>query len=154
MNAGLNAAPSVATGERGRRTLREVLSFLAVGGVGFLIEAVILTLLTLYAEWSPWQARIPSFVTAVLVTWALNRRHTFPNRGLSSRSTEAFFYTTIQGGGALINLGIFGICLALWPTLAQLPVIPLAIGAVGGFACNYLFSSKWLYSRYRSDHSG
>lgn len=154
MNAGLNPASSVATCERGRRTLREMLSFLLVGGVGFLVEAVILTSLTLYAQWSPWLARIPSFLTAVLVTWALNRRHTFPDRGLSNRSTEALFYTTIQGGGALINLGIFGICLALLPALAQIPVVPLAIGAAGGFAFNYLFSSKWLYSRYRSDHSG
>lgn len=138
----------------GRRTLREVLSFLAVGGVGFVVEAVILTSLTLYAGWSPWRARIPSFLTAVLVTWALNRRHTFPDRGLQRRSTEAFFYTAIQGGGAVINLGIFGACLSLMPELAKVPVIPLAIGAIGGFAFNYAVSSKWLYSRLRHGHGG
>lgn len=137
-----------------RRTLREVLSFLAVGSVGFVVEAVILTTLTLHAGWSPWQARIPSFLTAVLITWALNRRHTFADRGLQRRSTEAFFYTAIQGGGAVINLGIFGACLALSPSLARVPVIPLAIGAIGGFAFNYVLSSKWLYSRLRPGHGG
>lgn len=151
MNGGIGA-PSSPTPTR--RSLREMLSFLAVGGVGFVVEAIILTSLTLYAAWSPWQARIPSFITAVLITWALNRRHTFPDRGLQQRSTEAFFYTAIQGGGALINLGIFGVCLALLPQLARVPVIPLAIGAVGGFAFNFVLSSKWLYSRLRPGHGG
>jgi putative flippase GtrA len=151
MNGGIGATSSPTPT---RRSLREMLSFLAVGGVGFVVEAVILTSLTLYAAWSPWQARIPSFITAVLITWALNRRHTFPDRGLRHRPTEAFFYTAIQGGGALINLGIFGVCLALLPQLARVPVIPLAIGAVGGFAFNFVLSSKWLYSRLRPGHGG
>lgn len=151
MNGGIDAA-SPAT--PARRSLREVLSFLAVGGVGFIVEAVILTSLTLLAGWSPWEARIPSFLTAVLITWALNRRHTFPDRGLQRRSTEAFFYTAIQGGGALINLGIFGVCLAALPQLAEVPVIPLAVGAVGGFVFNFVLSSKWLYARLRPARGG
>ncbi len=154
MNVEADTASSMVPSAYRRRTLHEVLSFLVVGGAGFAIEAVILTGLTLYAQWSPWQARIPSFLTAVLVTWALNRRHTFANRGLPSRSTEAFLYTAIQVGGALINLGIFGVCLMLLPALSQVPVIPLAIGAVGGFAFNYLLSSKWLYSRLRPGSAG
>lgn len=132
-----------------RRPLRELLTFLAVGSVGFIVEATILTALTIYAGWSPWQARIPSFLSAVVITWALNRRHTFPQRGLERRSTEAFFYTVIQGGGALINLAVFGGCLLIQPQLAHTPVIPLAVGAVAGFAFNFLLSSKWLYSRLR-----
>jgi len=133
-----------------RRSTRELLTFVAVGSIGFVVEAAILSTLTVYAHWSPWQARIPSFLWAVLITWALNRRHTFPQRGLERRSTEAFFYTVIQGGGALINLAVFGACLALQPQLAYIPVIPLAIGAVAGFAFNFLLSSKWLYARPRA----
>lgn len=133
-----------------RRTMRQVLAFLAVGSVGFLVEAVILTTLTVYASWSPWQARIPSFLSAVFITWALNRRHTFARHGLEHRGTEAFFYTMIQAGGALINLAVFGVCLTLQPKLSHAPVIPLAIGAVAGFAFNFLLSSKWLYSRLRT----
>lgn len=154
MSPELGVASTPASTAPSRRPLREVLSFLAVGGVGFVVEAIILTALTTYAAWSPWQARIPSFLTAVLITWALNRHHTFPNRGLRHRSTEAFFYTAIQGGGALINLGIFGVCLILMPQLAPYPVIPLAIGAVGGFVFNFALSSKWLYSRLRPGHRG
>lgn len=154
MSREASASASAPAHRPGSRTPRQVMSFLAVGGVGFVVEAVILTALTQYAAWSPWQARIPSFVTAVLITWALNRRHTFAGRGLQRRSTEAFLYTAIQGGGALINLGIFGACLALLPQLAKVPVIPLAVGAVGGFAFNFLLSSKWLYSRLRPAEGG
>lgn len=147
MSSGVSPAAPVA-GQRDR-SLRELLSFLVVGSVGFLVDATILTALTVYAAWSPWLARIPSFVVAVLVTWALNRRHTFPDRGLQQRSTEALFYLAIQGGGALINLAIFWICLALRPQLVNAPVIALAFGSAGGLVFNYLLSSKWLYSQFR-----
>lgn len=149
MSPGAGASPvAPATGQRGR-SLREVLSFLIVGGVGFIVDATILTALTRYAAWSPWLARIPSFAVAVLVTWALNRRHTFPDRGLQDRSTEALLYLAIQGGGALINLAIFWISLALQPQLVNAPVIALAFGSAGGLVFNYLLSSKWLYSQFR-----
>lgn len=146
----VTSLPMTVVEPSGRRSSRELLTFLAVGGVGFAVEAAILSTLTIFADWSPWQARIPSFISAVLITWALNRRHTFAKRGLQRRSVEAFFYTAIQIGGALINLAIFGVCLALLPQLARIPVIPLAIGAVGGFAFNFLLSSKWLYARVRA----
>lgn len=132
-----------------RSTAQDLLKFMVVGSVGFVVEAVILTGLTVHAAWSPWQARIPSFLSAVLITWALNRRLTFAQRGLKRPAAEAFFYTVIQGGGALLNLAVFGACLFLWPKLGRVPVIPLAIGAVAGLAFNFLLTSKWLYSRPR-----
>lgn len=149
MSPEVGASPATPAAGQRARSLREVLNFLVVGGVGFIVDATILTGLTLYAAWSPWLARIPSFAVAVFVTWALNRRHTFPDRGLQHRSTEAFFYLAIQGGGALINLGIFWICLELQPQLVKVPVIALAFGSAGGLVFNYLLSSKWLYSRFR-----
>jgi putative flippase GtrA len=131
------------------RTVREVMSFLAVGAAGFVIEAIILTGLTEFAAWSPWHARIPSFLMAVLVTWSLNRRHTFPNRGPQRPSLEVLLYAAIQGGGAVVNLIIFGAMLALTPMFMCFPVVALAIAAVGGFAFNYLVSSKLLYAQQR-----
>jgi putative flippase GtrA len=144
-----------ASAHRGnRRTAREIMSFLAVGAAGFAIEAIILTGFTQFAQWSPWQARVPSFLTAVLVTWALNRQHTFPDRGLQRPSLEVLFYAGIQSCGALINLAIFGATMVIVPALTRFPVIPLAVGAVGGFAFNYLVSSKLLYAGQRSHASG
>ena len=132
-------------------TARTVRNFALVGGVGFAIEAVLLTVLVQFAGWQPWYARIPSFLTAVLATWALNRRHTFAGRGLERRSVEAFWYAAIQVGGALVNLAIFGLCLLYSPALRAVPVVPLAIGAVGGFAFNFAVSNSLLYARRRSE---
>lgn len=134
-----------------RNTTRALRNFALVGGVGFAIEAVLLTAFTQLVHWTPWYARIPSFLTAVLVTWALNRKHTFPGRGLERRSLEALSYAAIQVCGAAINLAIFGLSLFYWPQLRTAPVMPLAIGAVGGFAWNFGASNALLYARRRAE---
>jgi len=134
----------------GSRT-RALRQFAIVGAVGFIIDASILTALTQFAQWTPWHARVPSFLTAVLVTWILNRTHTFRGRGLRRRSVEALLYGAIQVCGALINLAVFGACLALFPRLASVPVIPLAIGAGVALGCN-LAANNWLLYRRRDAH--
>jgi putative flippase GtrA len=124
-------------------------SFVAVGAVGFVIDAGLLAVLTHGAGWSPWLARVPSFLTAVTATWQLNRRLTFAGRGLQSRSLEALGYGAVQVSGALINLAVFGSCLGLFPQLAALPLIPFAVGAVVAMIFNYLTASRLLYARER-----
>jgi putative flippase GtrA len=137
-----------------RTTVRTVRSFAIVGGAGFAIEAVVMTVLTQFAGWSVWYARIPSFTLAVLATWLLNRTLTFAGRGLQRRSTEALLYGVIQICGAGINLAIFALCLLGWPQLGRLPVVPLAIGALGGFAFNFATSNGLLYARRRTPVGG
>jgi putative flippase GtrA len=133
-----------------RDTVRAMRSFALVGGAGFVVESIIMTVLIQQAGWIPWYARIPSFATALLVTWLLNRTLTFPGRGPDRRSVEALFYTVIQIVGAGINLAIFAVCLLYWPQLGQIPVVPLAIGAAGGFGFNFASSNGLLYSRRRA----
>jgi putative flippase GtrA len=124
-------------------------SFVAVGAVGFVIDAGLLAVLAHGAGWSPWLARVPSFLAAVTATWLLNRRLTFAGRGLQSRSLEAIGYGAIQVCGALINLAVFGFCLARFPQLAALPLIPFAAGAAVAMIFNYLAANRLLYVRER-----
>jgi putative flippase GtrA len=126
-------------------------SFVAVGAVGFLVDAGLLALLTHGAGWSPWIARLPSFLVAVTTTWLLNRRLTFAGRGLQRRSVEAIGYGTIQACGALINLAVFAFCLARFPRLVALPLIPFAAGAAVAMLFNYVAASRLLYARRRED---
>lgn len=123
--------------------------FGVIGGAGFAIEAVLLTVLTQSLDWEPWQARVPSFLTAVLATWLLNRAYTFRGRVPERRSVEALSYVGIQVCGACINLAVFALCLKRWPQLRAVPVVPLAVGAAAGFAFNFIASSTWLYARTR-----
>ncbi len=60
---------------------------------------------------------------------------------------------TIQICGAAINLAIFGVCLASLPALARIPVVPLGIGAVAGFAFNFAASNLLLYRRRRQSQA-
>ena len=130
-------------------TWRAIGRFGVIGGIGFGIEAVVLSALTRFAHWTPWQARIPSFLTAVLATWLLNRTYTFAGRRPDRTSMEVLSYAGIQICGAGINLAIFALCLFQFPDLNEVPVVPLAIGAVGGFAFNFIASNAWLYARAR-----
>jgi putative flippase GtrA len=126
-----------------------VRNFAAVGAIGFVIDAGLLSALTHLAGWSPWAARAPSFAAAVLATWLLNRRLTFPGLGLQRRSAEALGYGAIQVCGAGVNLLIFGVCLATFPRLAAVPVIPFAVGAGVAMVFNYLALKQLLYARER-----
>jgi putative flippase GtrA len=132
-----------------QKTISAIGAFALVGTIGFLIEAVVLTSLVQFAVWPVWKARGVSFSAAVLITWMLNRRFTFAGRARSNRSAEALVYTVIQVCGAVINLGIFGMTLRYFPNLQQYPVIPLGIGATGGFAFNFAVSNTLLYARER-----
>lgn len=134
-----------------RDTVRAMRSFALVGGTGFVVESVIMTGLIRFAGWEPWHARIPSFTTALLITWLLNRTLTFPGRGPQRRSVEAFFYAVIQIIGGGINLAIFAVCLHYWPQLGGYPVVPLAIGAAGSFGFNFAASNGLLYARRRAE---
>jgi putative flippase GtrA len=127
-----------------------VRNFAAVGVIGFVIDAGLLSALTHGAGWTPWAARVPSFTAAVLATWLLNRRLTFPGLGLRRRSAEALGYGAIQVCGAGINLLVFGLCLAGFPRLAALPVIPFAVGSGVAMVFNYLALKRLLYARERT----
>lgn len=133
---------------------RELRSFAVVGSIGFAIDAALLTLLTQCAGWTPLHARIPSFLLAVAVTWLLNRRYTFRGRGLQRRSLEGFFYLSIQLCGALLNFGMFSLCVQNFPHLSRMPVVPLAFGALAALLLNFSASNIMLYVRPRAPTSG
>lgn len=132
-----------------RDTVRAMKSFALVGGAGFVVESIIMTVLIRLAGWQPWHARIPSFALALLVTWLLNRTLTFAGRGPERRSVEAFFYVVIQVIGGALNLAVFAVCLHYWPQLGEVPVVPLAIGAAGSFGFNFAASNGLLYAKRR-----
>src|SRR5687768_4866527 len=73
-----------------------LLRFALVGGVGFLIDCAVLTLLMRSAGLSAWQARIPSFASAVAATWLLNRHLTFADRARDRPIVDGFAYAVTQ----------------------------------------------------------
>jgi putative flippase GtrA len=124
--------------------------FLLIGGVGFMVDAVVLSVLAQLAGWPPWHARAISFPPAVLATWWLNRRYTFAGRGMQRRSAEAILYLAIQTCGLGLNLAAFGASLAHFPVLHRWPMGALMIGAGAGLCFNFVAAYLFLYSKRRA----
>lgn len=151
MTALTPAVPEFRNARTLHESLRAMRSFTLVGGAGFVVESIVMTVLIRLAGWQPWHARLPSFALALLVTWLLNRTLTFPGRGPQRRSVEAFGYVVIQVIGATLNLAVFAVCLHYWPQLGRVPIVPLAIGAAGSFGFNFAASNGLLYARRRGE---
>lgn len=132
---------------RSPRTLpyRRLFRFLIVGGVGFAIDAGVLTAALHGFTSSVYVARAVSFTTAVVATWLLNRAFVFETDGRGSLAAEYGRYFVTQVAGALTNLGIFVALIEVVPRLANTPVIPLAVGAILGALVNFAGSSLWVF---------
>lgn len=120
--------------------------FAVVGGLGFLVDGGILTLL-LQQEWSVFAARTCSFSAAVSMTWSLNRIWTFSTRGNGRGRREYASYFGTQIIGAAINLSVFFAVVNLQPVLLQFPYIPLAVGALISAAFTYTASRRFVFQK-------
>lgn len=119
--------------------------FVAAGGIGFLIEALILTWLAQGKGMDIYAARAVSFTVAVTATWAINRNFAFAGLARERRGREYSAYFLVQVVGAVINLGVFAAAIALWPGLRSVPVVPLAMGAAVALVFNFLASRTWVF---------
>lgn len=134
------SAPAAA-GSRWRES--RLLRFSLVGGVGFAIEAIVLTYLAAVPAVGAMKGRLVSFPLAVLATWWLNRRLTF--RSTNEPRRESFRYFLVQSLGALANLIVFTLLVALSPFLAEIPVVPLFFAALVGLLINFSLSKKFVF---------
>ena len=128
--------------------LSQFLRFGVVGGLGFVVDGAVLTLLAQVGGWGVYPARAVSFGSATLVTWALNRIITFrqPQKTRTlGRAKQYAGYFLIQTVGALINLGIFAGLIWLFPVLKQLPLLPLAAGASLALFFNFFAARRFVF---------
>jgi putative flippase GtrA len=114
-----------------------------VGGLGFVVDAAILSALVHVLDWPHYTARAISFAAAVTVTWYCNRRWVFSRSNDRAREYGAYF--VVQIVGAVINLGTYALVITLVPSLARLPILPLATGAGLALLFNYSGASRWVF---------
>jgi putative flippase GtrA len=133
---------------------REVWRFGAIGSVGFLIDASVLTWLVTERGWGLYESRMLSFALAVTATWYLNRRVTFANRVSIDRAGEYGRYFAVQIVGALLNLGVYVAILATTPSLAAYPAVPLAVGSGVAMIFNFVWARHFAFSGLKPYSSG
>ena len=127
-----------------RATIRELLSFGTIGFIGFVSDAVLLSLLRSLCGFDLVTSRLGAFAVTITITWWLNRRLTF--RSDSSAPSEWLRYALVNGIGALLNLGIFFWLVFRVRALADMPLIALALAAF--VTMNYGFiASKYIAFR-------
>lgn len=123
---------------------RELTYFVAVGAVGFAIDAALFAAL-MANGWGIVAARAVSASCSITTTWALNRRLTFVTRRSPRRGPELLRYSLAQTAGLAVNFGVFA--LALQSGLAAAPLAALALGAAAALAFNFASARLWAFRR-------
>ena len=121
-------------------TLTQAGRFAAIGGIGFVVDGGILTVLNSIYGINLVYARLASFSVAVTVTWFLNRQLTFT--ATANAGQEWGRYAVVNSVGALLNMGVFFWLIYAFEPLAKWPIIPLAIAASIALVFNFLGSRR------------
>jgi putative flippase GtrA len=123
----------------------QIIRFLFVGGIGFVVDAVALLLMVSWAGMSPVWSRIPSLLIALTTTWWLHRSFTFAwakNSVASSHEWLRFVIANAVGNG--LNLCLYWVLIGLlaWGILLSLTVASIAAAGI-----NYALSARWVFRR-------
>ena len=126
--------------------LRDSILFGIVGAIGFLVD--VLLLYSIVGFVGLFYGRAISFLSAVLVTWLLNRRLTFRHRSsnlASSHELSAYLILMLIGGS--LNYAIYAGLLVSYPFVMQHPVIGVLAGTISGMFVNFFLLRFVLFSK-------
>ncbi|MBU0748955.1 MAG: GtrA family protein [Gammaproteobacteria bacterium] len=115
----------------------QFIKFGLVGTAGFLVDAMVLTLLVKFWQWPAPVARGPSFLIALTFTWALNRSATFHSEHRASVK-EWLRYASLMCVGAAINYGVFFVFHMCVESMRPHPWVGVAAGSITAMLVNYL----------------
>jgi putative flippase GtrA len=108
--------------------VKKLLRFGIAGGLGFIVDAGVLTLLLHTTPLGPFIARLFAIALAMLTTWMFNRTFTFGRSG-DSLAVEGFRYGSVGVTAALVNYGLYSALLLTMPDLRPLAAMVFATAA-------------------------
>ncbi len=114
----------------------QLFGFALAGGLGFVTDAGGL-MLGLALGLGPAPARVPAFLAAVVVTWAVNRHLTF--RTTAPPSLREFLrYLAAMGLGLAVNYAVYLLALRISDAALAQPVLALIPATAAGMGANFL----------------
>lgn len=123
------------------------LRFALVGGTGFAVDAAILAILSAVLAFDPFSARLVSMSIATLVTWRLNRAHTFPASD-KAQVLEGMRYATVAALACGANYGAYALALVVLPGLS--PIAALVFATAVAMGVSYAGYSRFVFSDART----
>lgn len=137
--------------------LERLIKFAFTGGVGFVVDVGMLTILAVWLDMNPYGARVFAILIAMTVTWLINRRFTFKvhDKVTDARDVvaEGGRYGLVAVGAALVNYGVYAATLYAMPDVmigAEDVSPPIAAVVGSGVA---MFFSYYGYSRFAFRHA-
>jgi putative flippase GtrA len=128
-----------------------VAKFVVVGGIGFLVDAAILTLLAETTRLGLIVPRLVSFPAALSVTWYLNRVWTFQRARDQKAVSQYSRYALVQIAGSLLNLVVYIAAIGHGPTWFRgVVIVPLAIASGVAMFFNFMGAKHWAFSPSRT----
>ncbi len=120
---------------------RRLLRFAVIGGVGFVVDAGLLTLFA-FVGVDPFLGRLVSLPSAILTTWRLNRTITF-GASQTSQVTEAARYSGVALVIAGVNYAIYAAVLTGFPTIE--PVLAVLCATAISATLSYIGYAKLVF---------
>ncbi|WP_169711819.1 GtrA family protein [Henriciella litoralis] len=112
---------------------QRIFRFGIVGGVGFVVDAAIVTAL-IHSGLDPFSSRAISMGAATLVTWRLNRSFTFkPSQ--SSQASEGVRYAFVAGCAALANYLVYAAL--VMSSIHMIPAVAVAVASAVSMWISY-----------------
>ncbi|MYM41025.1 GtrA family protein [Duganella qianjiadongensis] len=128
-----------------RSSLQQLLRFALNGVLGCAVDVAVLYLAML-AGANFYAGRGLSFLSAVWVTWQLNRRYTFAASG-SSAWQEWWRYLTAMLGGGAVNYGVSSLLNYALPYHFWLPALAVAVGSLAGMSVNFIAARLFIFTK-------
>jgi len=111
--------------------------FVVIGATAFLVDFVMLELLTRAFGMGPISARVFSFGAALTCNFLLSRFWGFREHRSERALPEAVRFVGVQLTGGLLNFLTYTVTLLLVPALETFLFLPLALGSAVGLVFNY-----------------
>jgi putative flippase GtrA len=127
---------------------RQFVKFCFVGGIGFVVDAGTLTLMTRYGGLDPIVARLISmFVFGMTTTWLLNRSLTFRAQSGGPLFAEYLRFAAANAVGNSINFGIHAGLVETVQVVHDFPVLGAMAGTAVGLVFNFTSSKYFVFRR-------
>lgn len=122
--------------------MKKLIRFAIAGGIGFIVDAGVLSALLALTPLGPFLARIIAITLAMASTWVFNRNFTFDRSG-RSLAAEGFRYGSVGVTAALVNYGLYSALLLSLPALQ--PLAAMAVASIAAMVFSFFGYSRFVF---------